>query len=271
MMSDTQSCGAGRRSACLLVSATLLISGCSLNTGVRFSLPFSGACARSANPDTLNALGPRNSTQELECGLATLRDSHDPRLMRSALGSRIALHLAERNENPGQRESLAHEGVRLAEQALNQGGEHDAAVHYYLAINLGLAVHDHPVEAAHAVQRLETEASRAVSLNPDLDGGGPLRLLGMLYLKAPAWPAGIGDGDKALDLLKQSVDKHPEHPLNHLFYAQALWDLEGESMLPQTRAAYARGLDCLEKGNWGFNKTPWQKEFSSFNHELEAG
>lgn len=261
---------ASRNMTSLLVASILLMAGCSLDTGVRFSLPFTGNCSRSLGLDDLSALGPASSTQELECGLTLVRTTHNPELLRSAIGSRIALHLAERNENAQQRESLAHEGVRLAEQALSLGSARDAAVHYYLATNLGLAVHDHPVEAAHSLQRLETEALQAVQLNPDLDGGGPMRLLGMLYLKAPAWPAGMGDGDKALDLLKQAVDKHPDHPLNQLFYAQALWEVEGESVLPQTRAACALGLERLEKGNWGFNRVPWRKEFAAFSKELNA-
>ena len=263
----------GRRpgnTTALLVGTALFVSGCSLNSGIRLGLPFSPSCSQAANVEALSALGPTSSTQELECGLATLRDTRKPELLRTANGSRIALHLAERNNDPVKRESIGNEGVRLAEQALSLGGKQDAAVHYYLAANLGLAVHDHPVEAANSLKRLESEIQQAVDLNPDLDNGGPLRLLGMLYLKAPAWPAGMGDGDKALELLKQVADKHPEHPLNHLFHAQALWDVEGESVLPQVRSELTTGLNRLNSGNWGYCKEPWQKEFSTFSKELNT-
>ena len=217
-----------------------------------------------------NTLGSASTTHELECALTTLRDTQDPSLLRTPLGSRIALHLAERNTHPQQRESLANEGVRFADKALALGGAGDGAVHYYLAANLGLAVHDHPVEAASNLQRLEREMQQAVKLNRDIDEGGPLRLLGMLYLKAPPWPTGIGDGDKALDLLKQAVDKHPAHPLNHLFHAQALWEVEGQDAASQAKAEFATGLDKLSSGNWGYNKQPWTKEFDKLAREIGA-
>ena len=49
---------------------------------------------------------------------------------------------------------------------------------------------------------------------------GPLRIL-TLYLKAPAWPKGVGDHDKALELLEKAAKTHSGHPLNHLFYARS--------------------------------------------------
>jgi hypothetical protein len=215
-----------------------------------------------------NELGPLSTTRTLECALEFLRNTHDPALLRSSLGSRIALHLAERAADPDKREKLAAEGVRFAEEAIALGADGDGAVHYYLAANLGLAVRDEVTLAAQNIPRLEREMKRAVELSPDMDDGGPLRLLGMLYLKAPPWPAGIGDGDKALDLLKQALDKHPSHPLNHLFYAQALWEVEGEEAANQVKAELAAGMKRLQEGNWGYSKEAWRKEFDNVQKEI---
>ena len=158
------------------------------------------------------------------------------------------------------------EGVGFAEKAIASGGSNDGGVHYYLAANLGLAVRDHVTQAAENLPRLEKEMQLALKLNPDIDSGGPLRLLGTLYFKAPPWPTGIGDGDKALDLLKKAVEQHPEHPLNHLFYAQAL--LEVDEQTSQARTELAKGLEKLASGQWGYNKTPWQHEFAELAKEL---
>ncbi len=215
-----------------------------------------------------NELGPLSETHSLECALSFLRGSQDRALRRSSLGSRLCLHLAERNPDQDKREKLASEGVRFAEEALALGAEGDGLVHYYLATNLGLAVRDHATLAVENLPRLESEMKRAVALNPDADDGGPLRLLGMLYLKAPPWPAGIGDGDKALGLLKQAVENHPGHPLNHLFYAQALWEVEEDSAAEQVKAEMATGVRLLQQGNWGYNKAPWGKEFAAFQMEI---
>ena len=176
-----------------------------------------------------NELGPWSETDTLECALSWLQDTDDPTLRRSALGSRLSLHLAERTPEADQRENLAAEGVRFAEAAIALGADGDGAVHYYLAANLGLVIRDHVTLAMENLPRLQSEMQRAVDLSPEIDDGGPLRLLGILYLKAPPWPTGFGDGEKALDLLREAVEKHPDHPLNRLFYAEVLWEADESS------------------------------------------
>ncbi|MGZ8213450.1 MAG: sterol transporter outer membrane protein BstC [Methylosarcina sp.] len=223
-------------------------------------------------PDLLaanqNQLGPLSDTHALECALTVLRDAQDPVIRRISLGSRICLHLAEREANPEKREKLAAEGVALAETALVEGGGGDGAVHYYLAANLGLAVRERITLALENLGRLEREMKQALALSPDIDDGGPLRLLGALYLKAPAWPNGIGDLDKALDLLEKAVREHPGHPLNHLFYAQALWEDGSEAALIQSKAEFALGEKLLAEGQWGYNKEAWKREFDEFRQEF---
>lgn len=253
---------------CLL----LMLAGCGNLSKDTLSLEEARGCPRGMNASTLlarsNDFGPESSTKDLQCALNAVRNSHDPALLRSPLASRICLNLAERDEDPGTREKLASEGVRFAEQAIAQGANTNGAVHYYLASNLGLAVRSKPALAAENMSKLEQEAKLAVQLSPDLDGGGPLRLLGMLYLKAPPWPAGIGDGDKALELLKQAVDHHPEHPLNHLFYAQALFEVDGDAAKAKAQSEYALGLAKLKEGQWGFAKAAWLKESEAIGKEI---
>ena len=215
-----------------------------------------------------NQLGSFSDKHTLACALTVLHNTQDQAVRRTSLGSRLSLNLAERETDPDKREKLANEGVNFAEAAIAQGGNPDGAVHYYLAANLGLAVRRHPVLAMESLGRLENEMKQAVALSPDIDDGGPLRLLGTLYLKAPAWPNGIGDRDKALELLEKAVKEHPAHPLNHLFYAQALWDDGDEAALNQVKAEFALGKKLLNKGNWGYSKEPWEKEFDEFQQEF---
>ena len=213
-------------------------------------------------------LGPRSTTHTLECALALLRRASDQALLRSSLGSRIALHLAERSAEPNVRENLAAEGVRFAETALGLGADGDGAVHYYLAANLGLVVRGDAARALESLPRLEAEITRSVELDSGLDDGGPLRLLGMLYLKAPPWPTGIGDGDKALQLLRQAAERYPRHPLNHLFYAEALWESEDDNAEDLARHELAIGRQRLAEGDWGYSREPWLKEFVRFQSEI---
>lgn len=215
-------------------------------------------------------LGRLSDTQSLACALTVLRNSQDPLVRRSALGSRLCLHLAERETNQERREELAIEGVGFAEDALAHGGDGDGAVHYYLAANLGIAIREHIILAMENLNRLEAEMKQALALSPKLDDGGPLRLLGALYLKAPAWPNGIGDRDKALELLAKAVKEHPGHPLNHLFFAQALWGEGEETNLTQAKAEFTLGEKLLVEGNWGYSKAPWKKEFDGLEQEFTA-
>jgi hypothetical protein len=217
-------------------------------------------------------LGASSDTHTLSCALNVLRGNQEPAVQRSSLGSQLCLHLAERETNQENREKLAAEGVTFAEASLAHGGSGEGAVHYYLAANLGLAIREHPTLAMGNLGRLEDEMKLALALSPDIDRGGPLRLLGMLYLKAPAWPNGIGDRDKALELLGKAAREYPEQPLNHLFYAQALWDEGDEDSQSQYKSEFALGEKLLSEGNWGYNKEPWKKEFDEFQQECgEAG
>jgi hypothetical protein len=255
----------------LLVAVSLLVSGCA--TMRDQSVVFRGLsdCPVQTPEELLGRqaqLGPASSTHALQCALTVARESGDTALARSALPSRLALHLAEREADPGKKVALANEGVQLAERALQQGGMNDGAVHYYLAANLGLSVRDRPLEGAQQLPRLEQTLQKAMQLQPGIDQGGPLRLLGMLYLKAPPWPTGLGDGDKALDLLKQASSRYPGHPLNELFYAEALWEVDNQA--EQARAVLEQGKKALAAGSWGYNKDVWAKEFATFAKTLPS-
>ncbi len=247
----------------------LLLSGCGAlpNRIVLFG-PVSGCSGISeefllASPDHL---GPMTSTEDLQCAMKIARHSTQSTFIKSSISSQIALHLAERQPPGADREALAAEGVKLAERSLTAGGKDDAAVHYYLAANLGLAINEHPVQAAENLHRLEDELTLAVKLSKSVDQGGPLRLLGMLYLKAPPWPTGVGDGDKALALLKESVDQFGDHPLNHLFYAEALFEVDEKAA--EAQAEIKKGQVLLSEGPWGNNRVIWQKEFADVINEV---
>ncbi len=217
---------------------------------------------------TQQELGPMTDMHALACALDFVRSSKDTNLKRSALGSRLCLHLAERETEPDKREKLAAEGVNLAEAAVAAGGDGDGAVHYFLAANLGLAVRDHLTLAINNLTRLESEMKKALALSPDIDSGGPMRLLGMLYVKAPAWPEGIGDRDKGKALLEQAVQKFPNYPLNHLFLAQAILAADDEGAAEQAKAEFARGEKLLAQGQWGYSLSSWENEFNDFRDEL---
>lgn len=258
----------GRTQAIALLLASALTACGSLPNRIVLFGPSSN-CSGISEESLLNgkdSLGPTASTDELHCAMNVARNASQTVFIKSSLSAEIALHLAERQPHGPDREALAAEGVKLAERAIASGGKEDAAVHYYLAANLGLAINDHPVQAAENLHRLEEELTLAVKLSKAVDQGGPLRLLGMLYLKAPPWPTGIGDGDKALALLKESVENFGNHPLNHLFYAEALFEVDDKTA--EAQAEIKKGQLLLGNGSWGNNRVIWEKEFADVINEV---
>jgi tetratricopeptide (TPR) repeat protein len=160
--------------------------------------------------------------------------------------------------------------VRWAEIALGEGtGNNAGVIHYYLAVNLGLAIQEHIALAMRNLSRLSAELEQACALAPDEDQGGPYRVMGMLYFRAPPWPQGIGDEEKALELLSKAAKKYPGHPLNHLFYAKVLWAIEEEDALPKVEKHLAQAYQLLQNGSWGEAGPRWLKELTELAGEAK--
>lgn len=210
-------------------------------------------------------------TRQISCALEKLR------LNAGATGAapaaaRLCFLAADREQDGGRREKLAAEGVRWAELALMQGTD-TPYVNYYLALNLGLAVRDHAALAMKNIKRLESTLKKACRQDCSIDYAGPLRLLGMLYLLAPPWPKGIGDVDKAIELLKKAVTNYPLHPLNHIFYARALWEAEEGDAREQIAEHLRRARGLLGQAKWRGARQRWEKELSAVEREtgIEPG
>lgn len=117
---------------------------------------------------------------------------------------------------------LEKDCIPFGEMAVRAKGD-DPWAHYVLALNVGLEARDQNAkDALLNVGWILSELEIVVERDESLDEGGPLRVLGLLYLRAPAWPTSIGDEEQALDLLERAVARFPEHPLNRLALAEAL-------------------------------------------------
>lgn len=248
--------------ACLLALAH---AGCPRFTLPKDIVPLEAAIDCPALPaGEMRALRPVRTTpyKELACLLAAVRAEPSPDAALAAVATRAAFFLAD--QGSGHRaQRLASEGVRWAEHAIAGGLDRDGAVHYYLAMNLGVAVMDAVVLAVRNLPRLESELKRAIDLAPGEDQGGPVRVLGMLYLKAPSWPQGIGDQDRALELLSDAATTWPDHPANHVFYAQALWEVSGEDAREDIRMQLRRALDGIKSRDWGYAAERWRADVES--------
>ncbi len=221
-------------------------------------------------------------SSELKCALGQLRAARPSDIHETSVPANICYLLADRHRNATDRECLAAEGVRWAEIALDgdpslalygirkDGTREEGRTSYYLAVNLGIAVRDHTALAIKNLGTISRELKNAVKLYPDEEHGGPLRVLGLLYLMAPPWPKGIGDGDRALEILEWAVEQYPEHPLNHLFYAQALLEMEEDDAGKKVKQHLELGNRLLEDGKWGDASDRWRKLFEDLASEADV-
>ncbi len=250
----------------------LACAACAPVTGqVKFDSPASCSENAPASPEDLPA-GP--SQADLQCALAGIRQVVIPTPTQDLLAARLAGELAAGEPDVKRMEKLAAEGQWWAERAMFHLQEDPAALYWY-AMNMGQLLLHHPLRALKNLGRMERSLKKAAAGVPDLDGGGPLRVLGVLYVKAPAWPQGIGDADKGLDLLKQAVERHPEHPMNAYFLARALWDVDGDSVRDEVAANLAAARKALAAREWGWVSRRWQRDIDALAKEAgvpdEAG
>jgi hypothetical protein len=116
-------------------------------------------------------------------------------------------------EQPGDRDAALRRIERRAEDT--------AAYHYARAAVTGRCVEEQGLGAIHRVEEVEYHARRSRELDPDFRGGAATRLLGTLYVLAPASALEHGDSETGIELLEALVEKWPEVPENHLRLAEA--------------------------------------------------
>lgn len=142
--------------------------------------------------------------------LAIVAQQHDALALSDALEELIAL-----GKDTSADRSFAYHEVTLRE---------DASVGYAFAraAITGRYVQTHGLAGFRHAAEVETWARRSRELDPTFRGGAATRLLGTLYVLAPASILAHGDSEEGLSLLEGLVKQHPEVPENHLRLAEAL-------------------------------------------------
>jgi tetratricopeptide (TPR) repeat protein len=111
---------------------------------------------------------------------------------------------------------------------------------YWLGAALGVQARERSSTGLDALPRIEEFFRKAAAGDPQLEEGGPARALALLYARAPGWPTGPGDPERALAEARKAVALKPEYPPNQLALGETL-DLNGDSQ--GAREAYSKALD----------------------------
>ena len=108
-----------------------------------------------------------------------------------------------------------------AYHVVQQHEEDSASYAYARATVTGRLVQERGLLAAHLVPEIERFAHRSRELDPSFRDGAATRLLGTLYVMAPAWLLEHGDSEQGLALLEGLAAARPDVLENHLRLAEA--------------------------------------------------
>ena len=164
----------------------------------------------------------------------------DPHRIEGLVGAvKTQIWVIDHQSDRAKREAAAVLAVQAAQWCLRIAPT-SPVCQYWLGAALGVQARERSSTALDALPRIEEFFRNAAEADPQLEEGGPTRALALLYARAPGWPTGPGDPERALEEARKAVTLKPEYPPNQLALGEAL-DLNGDSK--GARDAYSRALD----------------------------
>lgn len=135
--------------------------------------------------------------------------------------SEINYWLGEYAADAGDKLAFFEEGVECGKSGIIIN-EDSLESNFWLAVNSGSYGQEKGIMQSLAmISPIKTAAEKALKLDENYFYGGPHRVLGRLYHKAPGFPFSIGSAKKAVEHLERAVDLGPKFFLNRLFLAEA--------------------------------------------------
>lgn len=250
----------------------LAMTGCKGIRGVRVEpskpLALTTAEAEKLRDDGLKlyAEQPRNLTrvtraaQELEDAARTLRDDYDAQWQ----AAQALAFLAENETRPESRKNAAKRGIVLSRHGRELNPDRVECLYWY-AINVGLLADVDRAYGLDAVGEMETALKRAGEIDERYDFAGPLRVLGILYLRTPAPPVSIGSARKGLRSLQRATELFPDYPENFLYLAEALRDNDRVS---EARQMLAKVLEAKPWPDREWESSQWKTDAQKMLQEL---
>jgi tetratricopeptide (TPR) repeat protein len=134
--------------------------------------------------------------------------------------SEINYWLGEYTEDAEDKLAFFDEGVQCGEAGVGIN-EDSLEANFWLAVNYGSYGQEKGIMQSLAlIHPMKNAAERAAEIDGSYFYGGPWRVLGRLYHKAPGFPFSIGNTRKAVECLEKAVELGPRFFLNHLFLAE---------------------------------------------------
>lgn len=252
----------------------LVLGACSVNTE-RVLDP--GDSAKSpeilaARGDSLFSVEPRTPSRAQQAfqalhEAARAADPTDPQRYRYLTdAAQYAVWAAQYTDDADRQSDLAEQAITLCNTAI-QAESGRVEGYFYRAVAIGLFVQENKLKGRSGMSDIRADARRAIELDSTFSHGGPYRVLGTLYLRAPAPPTGLGSVRRALQSLERAYEVAPTHPGNILRLAEA--HLEADH--PQEAASLLDRFDSVLDSYDGPDLTEeaWRKEAKDLRSQLE--
>ena len=169
----------------------------------------------------------------------------DGRGVGGLIGAMRALSFRIEYEKGVPKDRLATEEVELG-QWCQRRSPTTPECDYRLAIALGQQAREKMSTGHDAINRMVDLLHHATKVAPALDEGGPHRVLALVLLRAPGWPAGPGDSEEGLAEAQKAVQVAPQSAANQLVLAEAL---VANGQEDEARAAYQKAAQLASHGS----------------------
>jgi hypothetical protein len=134
---------------------------------------------------------------------------------------RVAAWLVEHEADAARRSALTTEAVQAGQWCRTRAPANIECA-YRLALALGQQAREHPSTAKDGLSRMVAFLEEVIASAPGLDHAGGHRVLALVLLRAPGWPAGPGDAEAALEHARQADRLSPDCADNLMVLGEAL-------------------------------------------------
>jgi len=158
--------------------------------------------------------------------------------------TRATAWLVEHEADAGRREELAVEGVQIGQHCVRLFPS-EAECTYRLALAVGQQARERPSTAIDGLGVMVDLLEEVIAVSKATDFAGGDRVLALVLLRAPGWPAGPGDPESGLIHALTAAGRFPNYPPNQLVAAEAL--LENGRRV-EARQAFERSAELARNG-----------------------
>lgn len=121
------------------------------------------------------------------------------------------------------------QGVEWGEKGV-KADENSLEANFWLAVNYGSFGNEKGImKSLSLIQPIKSHVEKAMEIDESYFYGGPWRVLGRLYHKAPGFPISIGNSKKAVECFEKALELGSKFYLNHLFAAELYQSLRDKN------------------------------------------